>query len=334
MVAAAATLPAQIRDARAEAVGAVLPDIVPSGVAVLGMGGSGIAGDVLTALGDRLMVVPSVRVKGYELPAFVDGSWLVLAVSVSGETEEVITATQSALETGAAVIAITGGGTLEGMVAGAGGTVIGVAADVPVPRAAFGAVVCPSLVLADRLGLVPEEAFDFEAAANRAQVRSDECRPEVTTESNPAKHLAQALVERVPIFYGGGPVGAVAAYRAKCDINENVKAPSFAHVHPELCHNEVCAWGEATSGFALVNLRTGLEHPQVARRMEIVARSAEECGGLSIEVEAGGEGALARLIDLVTVTQWASIYLAFLRQVDPGPIEAISRLKEQLASSG
>ena len=125
MARAAASLPEQVSAAVNEARAAELPDVVPEGVAVLGMGGSGIAGDVLAALAAPMMVVPCVVVKGYDLPLCVGRNWLVLAVSYSGETEEVLATAQEALERGAAVVAVTAGGSLAALVAGSGGSVVG-----------------------------------------------------------------------------------------------------------------------------------------------------------------------------------------------------------------
>src|SRR2546423_7901440 len=295
MAAAAASLPDQITAAEAEARTVALPEVVPEGVAVVGMGGSGIAGAILRAVVDPVMVVPVLTVKGYDLPACVGPGWLVLAVSYSGETEEVLAATQHALEAGIDVVAVTRGGTLEAVVAGAGGTVITAAADVAVPGAGVGALAVPGVVLVDRLGLVPEDAFDVAAASAQAARRRDACQVSVPEADNPAKQLARAMEGKVPLFYGGGLLGGVAAYRAKCDVNENAKTPAFSHVHPELDHNEICAWGPDIGDVVLVNLVTGLEHPQVARRAALVASMVAEAGVVVHDVRAEGDGALARL---------------------------------------
>ncbi|MDL2335239.1 MAG: hypothetical protein QFC55_04335, partial [Chloroflexota bacterium] len=69
-----------------------------SAVAILGMGGSAVCGDLVRAIfGDRL-TVPIVSVRDYELPAWVGGTTLVVAVSHSGATEETLTALATALE--------------------------------------------------------------------------------------------------------------------------------------------------------------------------------------------------------------------------------------------
>ena len=71
----------------------------------------------------------------------------------------------------------------------------------------------------------------------------------------------------IPLIYGGGAIGAVAAYRWKCDVNENAKAPAFWHTYPELDHNEICSWGQhgdvTRQLITLVELRHGFEHPRL-----------------------------------------------------------------------
>ena len=51
-----------------------------------------------------------------------------------------------------------------------------------------------------------------------------------------------------------------------------------------------------------------------------------------LAVEAEGEGRLAQLLDLMYVGDWMSCYLALQNDVDPGPIDAISQLKNALAA--
>ena len=40
------------------------------------------------------------------------------------------------------------------------------------------------------------------------------------------------------------------------------------------------------------------------------------------------------MLDLVMLGDYASLYLALLRAVDPGPVDVIERLKERLAETG
>src|SRR5262245_52385852 len=108
-------LPEQVAEAAAALEGGIvgLPshDMV-SAVLVLGMGGSGVSGDVLAAVAGPECPVPIVVSKDYELPGFVDGSTLVLAVSCSGNTEETLEAVMAAHETDAYVATVSQGGRL------------------------------------------------------------------------------------------------------------------------------------------------------------------------------------------------------------------------------
>ena len=74
---------------------------------------------------------------------------------------------------------------------------------------------------------------------------------------------------------------AVAAYRWKCDVNENAKAPAFWHAYPELDHNEICAWGQhgdvTRQLITLIELRHGFEHERLGRVFDITREIIDEC---------------------------------------------------------
>ena len=126
-------------------------------------------------------------------------------------------------------------------------------------------------------------------------------------------------------------LGAVAAYRWKCDINENAKAPAFHASYPELDHNEICGWGQhgdvTRQLLTLVSLRHGFEHPRLSEQIDRTTELIEEAVQQVIEVTAEGEGRLAELLDLMYLGDWVSCYLALDNDVDPGPIDAITQLK-------
>ena len=59
-------------------------------IVTLGMGGSGIAGNVLQAVGTATLPVPITVLKHYRTPAFVGPRTLAFALSYSGDTEETL----------------------------------------------------------------------------------------------------------------------------------------------------------------------------------------------------------------------------------------------------
>jgi len=128
----------------------------------------------------------------------------------------------------------------------------------------------------------------------------------------------------------------VAALRWKTQVNENAKAPAFAQAIPEMCHNEVCGWGQhgdmTRQVFTLVELRHDEEHPQESRRFELVRDTimAEVVHDV-VEVRADGEGALAQLLDLILYGDYVSLHLAAQEGIDPGPVPILVDLKRALA---
>ena len=97
---------------------------------------------------------------------------------------------------------------------------------------------------------------------------------------NPARELARKIGRTIPIIYGSGGLGGVAALRWKQSVNENAKAPAFWNEYPELDHNEVCGWGQhgdvTRQVFSLVELRHGLEHPRLEQRAVATRELIEE----------------------------------------------------------
>jgi glucose/mannose-6-phosphate isomerase len=333
----AARFPEQVEDAFNACASITVPakreDI--ENVVVIGMGGSGISGDVLQAVASPLLPVPVTVVKNYECPHFVNESSLVFAVSCSGGTEETIEAATDAALAGAKLVVVAGGGELAHLADGWRAPLIGLP-DVPWPRVAFGAMTVPLLAVLWRMGLLPGADLWVERAVEQLKWRRDEF-VSAGSSSEPAG-VARQIGGTVPIVHAGGVIGTVAAARWKAQVNENAKRLAFSATQPELCHNEVCGWTEASKPMAglmsLVMLRHDGEHPQVGRRFELTAELVRPFVESVIEVRAQGEGDLAQLLDLTYFGDYVSLWLAADAGVDPGPIDVLMWLKKQLGGDG
>lgn len=313
---------------------------VPSGrdvdsVVVLGMGGSGVSGNVVQAVVEPRLPVPFRTIKSYgPLPEWIGRNTLVFGVSYSGSTEETVSAFEEAKARGARLVAISSGGLLKEMaVEHSLGYV-----DVPRglrPRAALGYMTLPILAVLGRAGLVPDPEDDVDEAVDAVEGLAERCHRKRPRGENPAKDLAGRLLGHVPVVYGGYPLGAVAAYRFKCDLNEYAKSPAFYNEIPELNHNEIAGWdrlGDLTSTrFVAVLLRDPSDHERVALRFEVTAELLRGRVADVLEVRGEGVSALARILTLISLSQFAAIYLGFAYGVDPAPIEPIDHLKDTLA---
>ena len=328
----AAALPEQV--AAAAELGAGVDDLPEreaiDHVVVLGMGGSGVAGDVLAAVAGPFMPVPVTVTKGYEAPPSLGEGTLCFAISYSGDTEETVEAAQAAAVTGAHMIVLSTGGELARLAHAWDAPHVPLP-DCPMPRAGIGSVSIPPLVILERIGLFPG-ATEYVADAVRQLRRR---RDKLIVDGGPAQQLARAIGRTMPIVYGGDALGGVAAYRFKCQVNENAKAPAFAAELPEMAHNEICGWGQhgdiTRQVMTVVRFRHGFEHPQVARRFDLTYDVIDEVVHGIVDIEAEGEGTLAQLFDLVIQGDFVSLHLAAEAGVDPGPIPILTDLKAALA---
>ncbi len=326
-----AGLPEQVQSAAANARGLDgLPEKASiENVVVLGMGGSGVAGDILQAAAGPFMPVPVTTVKSYELPAFVGDGSLVIAISCSGNTEETLEAATEAAMQGAKLVAVTQGGELAKLAAGWGAPVIDVP-DIPQPRAALGALAIPPLIVLEEIGLFPGATQWIDLAVAQMQRRRDA----LIGDGNEAERLARSIGRTLTLVHGGGILGATAAQRWKTQFNENAKSPAFWAAQPELCHNEIQGWGQhgdvTRQVLTLVALRHDSEHPQVMRRFELTADYLLEVVAGIHEVHAEGDGDLAQLLDLILFGDFVSLHLAFQEGIDPGPVPVLADLKQRL----
>ncbi|MCJ7745295.1 MAG: bifunctional phosphoglucose/phosphomannose isomerase [Actinobacteria bacterium] len=302
-------------------------------VVVLGMGGSGISGDVVASLTANSLRVPMATVKGYTLPEFVDENTLVFAVSYSGNTEETLDCVEGALERGAPVVAVASGGKLAEIAAERDLPLFQVPAGFQ-PRAALGYLFVPVLSALERIGLVHGLVGEVGAACEMLEERVREYGVAMPLDDNPAKRLARDLVGFLPVVYGlEGPL-AVAALRWKDQFNENSKVPAFYNWFPELNHNETVGWQhleDIGSRCHLIVLREQDEHPRVTRRIAITVDLIKDNVAHVTHVLARGSSQVERLLDLVCFGDHTSVFLALALEQDPTPVARIEELKRRLA---
>ena len=305
-------------------------------IVVLGVGGSGVSGDVVQAVVEPRLPLPFRTVKSYgPLPEWVGRNTLVFAVSYSGDTEETLAAVDDALQRGARIVAITSGGALQEAAARSGLALVKIPPGFQ-PRAGLGYLAMPLLAVLVEMGLLPDMQDDIDDAIETLGDIAERCHRKHPTTDNPAKDLAKRLEGRIAIVYGGSPIGAVAAYRFKCDLNEYAETVAFWNEIPELDHNEIVGWSRLSDDlaqrFCLVLLRDPQEHDRIALRFDVTKRLVQERFSEVIELTAEGTSAIARILSLVLLTQLAAIYRAFLHGVDPAPVGVLDEVKAELAA--
>jgi glucose/mannose-6-phosphate isomerase len=351
MLRAVATSAAQVRRGATASLDAGLDALRrgdrPRAVVVAGMGGSGIAGDVLAALAAPSSPAPVVVHRGPGLPGWVGAADLVIAVSCSGTTAETLSATDEAVRRGSRLIGVSAADSLL-----AGRCLQAHAPNVTVlpelaPRSSFWALVTPVAIACSRLSLVdlgPDDGA-LEAAATRLEAVAEACRPDRESFVNPAKTLALELADALPMAWGAGQMGGVAAYRFACQLAENAKRPAVAGALPEAHHNQVVTFDGPLAGGSSeqdlfrdradddqpVRLRLVLLHdddePVTTERVEASQELADARGVPVTVLRSEGRHALERLASLVGLVDYATVYAAIGAGIDPTPVAPIAALK-------
>lgn len=357
MVRAIATSGAQVRMGQTAAQDAGFAGVAalgrPRGLVVAGMGGSGIAGDVLVALAGLGCPIPIAVHRGPGLPGWVGAADVVVAVSCSGTTEETLSSADEAIRRGATLIGVGAAASpLARRCEQARAPLAPVVTHVG-PRATLWGLATPLLVLGARFGLLDLGPNDvaLEAAAARLEAIAEACRPDRELFVNPAKSLALELAGTLPMVWGGGQVGGVAATRMACQLAENAKYPAVFGALSEVHHNQVVtfdgAFGNSNSSddifrdrvddVADVRLRLVLlrddDGDGSTRRARVSQAVADARSVPSTVITAEGASPVERLASLVCLTDFATAYLAILQGIDPSPVAPIDEVKRRLEST-
>ncbi len=324
----------QLREGRRRALGGNThgwPGEDVTAVTVAGMGGSAIGGDVLSALAADHASIPVITSRSYSLPAWTGPDTAVVASSYSGNTEETLTAFEEACARGARVLVISTGGELAERARAKDVPCIELPAGIQ-PRAALPYSLSALLTVTESLRLTAIKSQDWDEAitvtAKQAKVMSD-----LSDLENPAIKLASVLYGCFPVIYSSEQL-APANTRWRNQIQENSKSLAFGNLLPEMNHNEIMGWARSQpelKQLAVVALRDREDHERTKRRLDVTRSLLEPDAHKWTEVWSEGESRLARLLSIMYVSDWVSLYLAILNETDPSPVGLISRLKAALS---
>ena len=332
MLGLVAELPHQLEEAWHISRSLSLPWEPPRTVAVLGMGGSAIGGDLVRGIWSDRLTVPLEVVRSDELPAWVGPDTLVIASSKSGRTEETISALSTALERRCPVVVVTTGGPLREVARRAGLPLATFPAH-GTPRSSVGYSMGFLAGILERAGVLAIDEAEVQSGAAAAREMGARCAPHVPTADNPAKQLAWSLVDRYAIVVAAGFLAPVAR-RWKAQLSENGKAAAAIEELPEATHNSVAGFEQPESlrdHLYVLFLASELDHPRNVLRAQLMGEVLEIAKISQQTVQATGEGRLGQALSALTLGDYTSVYVAFTYAVDPSPIAVIDHIKQRLA---
>ena len=324
----------QLKQGRARALKAKVngwPGDGVTGVVVAGMGGSAMGGDILAALSVDHASIPVAVSRSYSLPAWVGPNTAVVASSYSGNTEESLAAFEDAIARGARVVTISTGGKLAERAHVNNVPLVQLPSGIQ-PRAALPHSLSALLTITERLQLTAVRPEDWDEAIS-VTARQSEVMSDLSNPGNPAMKLAKALHGRFPVIYSSEQFAA-ANTRWRNQMHENAKSFAVGNCLPEMNHNEIMGWARFQSELkqlAVIVLRDKEDHRRTQRRLEVTQSLLAPHAHSWNEIKSKGNSRLARLLSIMYVSDWVSLYLAILNETDPSPVGLISKLKAALA---
>ena len=287
-------------------------------VVFAGMGGSGALGDFVGALMSGLDMHVSV-VKGYNLPKTADAHTLAVCSSVSGNTAETLTVLKKA-SSACRTLSFSSGGAMEEYCALNGLPHRRVEA-VHSPRASFVSFLYS--MLAALGGLTGVSDTDV---AESIRVMKRTRRMVTADRANPARELAEWLTGMPVVYYPWG--FEAAATRFKNSLQENAKTHAVTEDVLEASHNGIVAWESATTARPVM-IQGPDDNPRTKDRWRVFEEYFDSRAIPYRTVRAVNGHILTKLVNLVYVLDYTSMYLAGIRGVDPTPVRSIEFVKER-----
>ena len=298
---------------------------------IMGMGGSGVAGDVLKLFSNSKVSTEVTVIKNYSIPKnLIEKKPFCLFISYSGNTEETISGLNEAITNNFNWAVISSGGKLIELAKNHHKEFIQIPSGLQ-PRAAFG-----YLSKAVSTFLDYNENTDFALQLNDAGSYLNDLleKAEESEIEQLASKYSKAIMNKTCVIYGGTQITELVSSRWKTQINENSKSKAFIGSMPEVHHNEILSWQADFDGsmenFIVIFLRSPHEHPQISKRFELTEKLLSDKVEILNIFPKELENKSKILMELVLLGDLLSISLAYNLKMVPEDIDTIEELKKLL----
>ncbi len=288
-----------------------------------GMGGSGTIGDVFASILSKTDVHVSV-IKGYLLPKTVDSNTLVVTTSISGNTLETISILKNVEKVNAEFVAFSSGGIMEKFSMDKKIKYYKISEEHS-PRASFVGFLYSALNILEQV--VPVKKVDVDKSIESLFNIQKLISSKNLNETNEALQIAEWIKEIPMVYYPSGLQSA--AIRFKNSMQENAKMHVVTEDVIEACHNGIVAWDKPKNIMPIL-IQGKDDYVKTKERWRIIKELFNEKGIPYKEIFSQEGSILNKLVCLIYLLDYASIYNAIISKTDPSPIKSIDFIKKRL----
>ena len=289
-----------------------------------GMGGSGTIGDTFSSILSKNDIHTSV-VKGYLLPKTVDENTLVVVTSVSGNTQEPLLILKNSKNSKAKFVVFSSGGMIKEYALKNKINYQEVKMEHS-PRASFPKYVFSILkTLESVISVKKSDVFD---AISKMEIMRKNIFSNNLNENNAALNLAKWITGTPVLYYPWGLQSA--AIRFKNSLQENSKLHAITEDVIEACHNGIVSW-ERNSNMQPVLIQGHDDYFKTIERWRILKEFFNSKQIEYKEISSVEGNIISKIINLIYLLDYASIYHSVISEIDPSPVSAIDFIKERLS---
>ena len=288
-----------------------------------GMGGSGSIGDVIGAILSKEDVHVS-NVKGYVLPKTVDSKTLIVTTSVSGNTRETMTVLEKAKNSPAKIAAFSSGVMMKEYCQ-RNNIFHQEISMIHSPRASFTNFLYGIINTLE--AILPIKRSDVLESISTLDITKKNISSENLTESNDSLKLAQFIKEIPCLYYPAGLQSA--AIRFKNSLQENAKMHVIAEDVIESCHNGIVAWKKNSDVYPIL-IKGQDDYIKTKERWSILEEFFDKKEIKYFSINSVNGNILSKIVNLVYIFDYATVYFSILNSIDPSPVDAIDYIKSRL----
>ena len=288
-----------------------------------GMGGSGTIGDVFASILSKTDIHVSI-VKGYLLPKTVDDNTLVVSTSISGNTLETISILKNVEKLNAEFVALSSGGIMEKYCKDKKIKYYKIKEEHS-PRASFMAFLYSTLNILEQI--VPVKKTDVSKSIQSLFNVQKLISSKNLNKTNEALQIAEWIKEIPLVYYPWGLQSA--AIRFKNSMQENAKMHIITEDVIEASHNGIVAW-DKPKNIQPILIQGKDDYVKTKERWEIIKELFREKGIPYKEIFSQEGNILSKLVCLIYLLDYVSIYNAIISKTDPTPIKSIDFIKKRL----
>ena len=288
-----------------------------------GMGGSGTIGDVFSSILSKNDIHTSV-VKGYLLPKTVDENTLVVVTSISGNTHEPLTILENSKNSQAKFIVFSSGGMIKEYALKNKMNYQEIKMEHS-PRASLPKYIFSMLKTLE--SVIPVKKSDVLDTISKMEIVRKNISSNNLNENNTSLNLAKWITGIPVLYYPWGLQSA--AIRFKNSLQENSKLHVVTEDVIEACHNGIVSW-ERNSNMQPILIQGHDDYFKTIERWKILKEFFRDRKIEFFEIKSVDGNILSKIVNLIYLLDYSSIYYAVLHKVDPSPVNSIDFVKTRL----